>query len=176
MTTTTSTRVLDDEAPALPERRKLLSIWLSDHLAATTLAVELCKRARRNNLGNALGEALRPLLEELRTERDEMRDLAGSLGVARPRTKMAAAWMAEKVSRLKLNGRLFSYSPLSRVDELEGLLLLAYERKIAWLSLARSGAPELEHRGVDVIARADVAERHRQILEGMVLEAAELAI
>ena len=36
-------------------------------------------------------------------------------------SKNAGAWALEKVGRLKLNGELTSYSPLSRVVELEGL-------------------------------------------------------
>ena len=43
------------------------------------------------------------------------------LGVRKDPLKPAAAWMAEKLGRLKLNGQLSGYSPLSRVVELEGL-------------------------------------------------------
>jgi hypothetical protein len=38
------------------------------------------------------------------------------------KVKNIAAWGIEKVGRLKLNGQLTGYSPLSRVVELEGLL------------------------------------------------------
>ena len=36
---------------------------------------------------------------------------------------MVAGWVAEKAGRLKLNGSLLTYSPLSRLVELEGLSL-----------------------------------------------------
>ena len=44
------------------------------------------------------------------------------LGFGGDRLKNAGAWALEKAGRLKLNGELKSYSPLSRVVELEGLL------------------------------------------------------
>ena len=45
------------------------------------------------------------------------------LGYSRSKVKPAAAWTAEKLGRLKLNGQLRGYSPLSRLIELEGLLI-----------------------------------------------------
>lgn len=45
------------------------------------------------------------------------------LGITRSRVKPALAWAAEKLGRLKLNGQLRGYSPLSRLVELEGLYL-----------------------------------------------------
>ena len=47
-----------------------------------------------------------------------MRDL----GFGADKLKNVAAWGLEKVGRLKLNGELTGYSPLSRMVELEGLL------------------------------------------------------
>ena len=41
------------------------------------------------------------------------------LGVAQGRLKPLAAVFGERLGRLKLNGRLWGYSPLSRLDELE---------------------------------------------------------
>ena len=46
-----------------------------------------------------------------------------ALGARVDRLKAAAAWGGEKLGRLKLNGQLRGYSPLSRVVELEGLAL-----------------------------------------------------
>jgi len=40
---------------------------------------------------------------------------ADRLGIEEQRARMAMAWVAEKAVRLKPNGRLGGYSPLSRV-------------------------------------------------------------
>ena len=57
--------------------------------------------------------------------------------------KTRAAWAAEKVGRLKLNGQLRGYSELSRVLELEGLSL-GIEGKLAlWKSLEELNDPRI---------------------------------
>jgi hypothetical protein len=58
-------------------------------------------------------------------------------GVGIDPTKAAGAWLAEKFGRLKLNGSLISYSPLSRLEELE-ILALGVEGKLRlWRTLER---------------------------------------
>jgi hypothetical protein len=77
-----------------------------------------------------------------------------ALGVGTDRAKVALAWLAEKLGRLKLNGRLLSYSPLSRLMELE-LLELGVTGKLAlWRAL---------HRLAEEDARLDRAELERLI-------------
>ncbi len=44
-----------------------------------------------------------------------------ALGVPQDRVKNAMGWGAEKLGRLKPNGQLTGYSPLSRMVELKGL-------------------------------------------------------
>ena len=50
-----------------------------------------------------------------------MEGIAVELGFGESKTKEAVAWVGEKIGRLKLNGQLRGYSPLSRVLELEAL-------------------------------------------------------
>ena len=49
--------------------------------------------------------------------------------------KISAAWAAEKVARLKLNGRLLARSPLSSLEELEMLRLGAEGKAAGWRTL-----------------------------------------
>ena len=100
----------------------------------------------------------------------------GWLGIARSRPKMAAAWAAEKVGRLKLNGELTRYSPLSRLLELEGLAVGIEGKRALWLALeatADSGEPV---EGFDFRALAERAESQRQRLETHRLAAASAAL
>jgi hypothetical protein len=95
-------------------------VYLNDHLAGATLGCELVRRIARENAGNRLGVFLRDdLLPEIEQDRQALRGLMSSVDVTPSRAKMTAAWMAEKVRRLKLNGELRRYSPLSRLLELE---------------------------------------------------------
>jgi hypothetical protein len=58
-----------------------------------------------------------------------------ALGVGSDRVKLLGAWVVEKVGRLKLNGRLLGYSPLSRLMELEILLLGVTGKLALWRAL-----------------------------------------
>ena len=89
------------------------------------------------------------------------------MGVAPQTFKVAAAWMAERVGRLKPNGQLTGYSPLSRLIEIEGLLALVRGARSMWLALARLDDRRL--RGLDLLERAERAERHMADLERMEL-------
>ena len=58
-----------------------------------------------------------------------------TLGIPVRTYKVYAGWIGEKAGRLKFNGRLFTRSPLSRLEELE-LLRLGVEGKAAgWRTL-----------------------------------------
>lgn len=112
-----------------------LAIYLNDHLAGATLGLDLAKRSRSSNEGNDYGEELAKLAAEIEEDRDALIALMEELGVPRDRLKIASAWAAEKVGRLKLNGSLFSYSPLSRLVELEGLYLGVTGKLSLWENL-----------------------------------------
>ncbi len=80
-----------------------------------------------------------------------------SLDVEPSRVKRAGAFLAERLARLKTNGRLFSFSPLSRVVELEGLALGILGKLALWEGLA--GVPALH--GVADLDLAELATRAR---------------
>jgi len=147
--------------------RRLLAIYLNDHLAGATLGVELALRAARENTGSELGVFLgEVLLPEIREDRQTLEALMGRLGVARSRAKVAAAWAAEKAGRLKLNGEPTRYSPLSRLLELEGLAAGIEGKRAFWLALAATvdnGEDDIE--GFDFRALAERAASQRERLE-----------
>jgi hypothetical protein len=58
-----------------------------------------------------------------------------ALGVSASSAKQLGALAAERIGRLKLNGRLTSYSPLSRVVELDALSAGINGKRVLWLSL-----------------------------------------
>jgi hypothetical protein len=135
-----------------------LDIYLNDHLAGATVGVELSRRAARSNRGTPSGEFLerlhREIVEDRRTLVAVMRALHADASPAKP----AIAWMAEKAARLKLNGRVRGYSPLSRLIELEGLEAGIAGKRSLWQALARAlpGDSRLASFDLDgLIARAE---------------------
>lgn len=122
---------------------KLLSTYLNDHLAGSTVGVELSRRAARNNEGTELGTFLEGLAAEIGEDRETLRAVMDRLDVKKDRVKVAAGWTGEKAGRLKPNNRLFSYSPLSRLIELEGLVLGVEGKRSLWQVLAELAEPRL---------------------------------
>lgn len=118
---------------------RYLPIYLNDHLAGATLGVELAKRTLRQNPEGELGDFLGWLTAQIVEDRASLLGLMRRLGVKPSLGKSAGAWTAEKLGRLKTNGHLRTYSPLSRLVELEGLAG-GIEGKLAfWRSLQEAG-------------------------------------
>jgi hypothetical protein len=152
----------------------LLAIYLNDHLAGSTVGVELARRARGSNEGTPLGEFLATLTVEIEEDRETLGEVMETVGADRDRLKVYGAWTGEKLGRLKLNGSLLSYSPLSRVVELEGLRLGVEGKACLWRMLRELADPRLTAFDFDaLIARA---ERQRDQLEQHRLEAGRLAL
>ena len=90
--------------------------------------------------------------------------------MGKDRLKVAGGWAAEKTGRLKLNGRITGYSPLSRLVEVEGLLIGVYGKRAGWLSLLEiaAGEPRLdEEQLLRLVSRAEaqLTELHRHHAE-----------
>jgi hypothetical protein len=151
----------------------LLSIYLNDHLAGSVVGVELARRTRASNEGTELGRVLAEICAEIEADQSTLREAMDRLGVAPSRIKPHAAWAAEKLGRLKPNGRLHGYSPLSRVVELEGLCAGVAGKRQLWTALRKTRESELAGFDFDdLVARAD-AQYER--LEACRLEAVATA-
>ena len=139
-----------------PMRR--LDIYLNDHLAGSTLAVELSRRALASNQGTELGAFLGWLHDEIVADQTTLVTIIERLGVDRSPFKPAAAWTLEKVGRLKLNGHIRSYSPLSRLVELEGLEAGITGKRSLWQALEATFSNDERLSDIafaNLIARAD---------------------
>lgn len=153
--------------------RRLLAIYLNDHLAGATGGVELARRARASNSGTSLGEALTEICAEIETDRATLEQVMEALGVRRNSLKVTGAWAAEKLGRLKLNGRLSGYSPLSRMLELE-LLHIGITGKIQlWQALQETQSARLARFGLPALVER--AESQRAIVERLRLDATRQA-
>lgn len=109
-----------------------LKVYLSDHLAELVLERELAARCQKNNPAGSLGQFLARFLEELKDQEAEVREMLHRVGGSESMVKEGAAWLAEKLGRLKLNNSLVSYSDLSRVLELETLVAAGRARLSFW--------------------------------------------
>ncbi len=155
---------------------KYLAIYLNDHLAGSTGGLELVKRIAKQNAGNDLGRFAAGLRTEIEQDRETLRSIMRELGVGEDRAKTAAGWAAEKVGRLKLNGQLRGYSPLSRLIELDALTAGVSGKRSLWQVLVEVLGDDPRLEGIDfaeLIARAD---RQLDLLEEGRIGAAPAAL
>jgi hypothetical protein len=143
----------------------LLRTYLQDHHAGSTVGVELARRAAGANQDTEFGKPLARIADEIAEDRESLERLMERLGVKPHPVKDAGGWVAEKVGRLKPNNRLLGYSPLSRVLELEGLLIGVTGKLALWEALRDSLGESLD--GVDLVALGDRAQDQRARLEDM---------
>ncbi len=154
----------------------LLAIYLNDHLAGSTVGHELAKRSAAHNRSSDYGTFLDGLAEEIAEDRRKLMEIMGALGIRVDRLKWVGAWAAEKLGRLKLNGSLRDYSPLSRVVELEGLALGINGKLSLWRALEEL-APKLpELASFDLPGLAARAESQLERLEPHRLQAVSEAL
>jgi hypothetical protein len=154
--------------------RRRLAIYLNDHMAAATGAVELIRRVARANRGTPYGDTLAELRSEIEEDRDALRSIMDRLGVRADEVRKAIAWSAEKLGRLKLNGQLTGYSPLSRLEELEILELGVTGKLLLWEALGRAALDGVSPEELGQLA--DRARSQRERLDDLRLQAAAEAL
>jgi len=146
--------------------RRQLAIYLNDHLAGSTAAIELVRRAAGEHEGTPLGDFLAEFGTEIEQDRDALAAFMAANGVEPQRLKLVAAWAAEKAGRLKFNGALLRRSPLTPFVELETLAIGIHGKELLWRALRPDPGDDATAARLDeLIARAqrqhDAVERYR---------------
>jgi hypothetical protein len=154
---------------------KNLRIYLQDHLAGSTAGLELARRTRGANEGTEYGPPLAKIADEIDADRRHLYGIIDDLGFGGDRLKIIAAWGLEKVGRLKLNGQLTGYSPLSRLVELEGLLTGITGKKGLWVALLELAPTEPRLDAALLERLRDRAEEQRTKVEELREKAAREA-
>lgn len=156
------------------DTQKLLEIYFQDHYAGASGGEQLAKRIAGALEGSDKTEMGR-IAAEIEEDRNALRELMKAFDVDPDRIKQVAAQAGEMVGRLKLNGRVLSPSPLSRVLEYEGMIMGVTGKLQLWRSLSEVAGHEDaldESRLKDLIKRA---ESQRLRLERLHAKAARTA-
>jgi hypothetical protein len=156
---------MNDVTSSKHSATRYLAIYLADHHAGGAGARALLKRMVKSNQGTELAPALRELRAELEVDLRQAERIATALDIAPSPLKDAVAKGAAMIGKLKLNGHMTSYSPLSRLLELEGLRAGVTAKLCMWRALrqiasadGRLAAFELERferRALDQLERID---------------------
>ena len=156
--------------------KKLLGIYLNDHLAGSVTGVELARRARGSNEHTELGDFLATVVNDIEDDRRSLMDIMDQLGIRKDPAKRALAWVTEKAGRLKPNGQITGYSPLSRLIELEGLTLGVTGKLALWKALRRLSDSETQLDSAVLDRLIERAEEQQGALEERRLAAAQEAL
>src|SRR4051794_39408346 len=97
-----------------------------------------------------------------------------TVGAPEDHLKKLAAFAVERVGRLKPNNSLFSYSPLSRLVEFEGLFLGVTGKLGGWRALQQLDDSRLAAVDLEQLAERAIEQRDR--IEEQRREAARLAL
>jgi hypothetical protein len=122
-----------------PRPSRYVRVYLNDHLAGATVGVGVARRLRDSNRGDPeMAEPLSRICAEIEADQETLEAVMKRLGVRRGRIKPALAAAGERLGRLKPNGQLRGYSPLSRLIELEFLLIGIAGKMQLWKALERA--------------------------------------
>ncbi len=146
---------------------QLLGIYLDDHRGGAAGGVGVARRALSHNTGTEFESFLTWLHDQLSSDRDALDRMADQLGHEPARWKRAAGWTAAKLGNLKLNGRWWTYSPLSRVLEFEMLMAGVQAKQRLWYSIRFLDLDDVDQDEVTALIRRAseqldrLAEHHR---------------
>jgi hypothetical protein len=145
--------------------RQPIDIYLNDHFAGATAAIDLAERLQQENAGSPLGEFLSQLVEEIKQDHSTLMDMMAKLGIEPDPVKQVGAKIAELASRFKLRGgpddtgRLLALETLSLGIEGKACLWLALQQVAGQYGVLDSfDIDELLQRAES--QRSDI-ERHR---------------
>jgi hypothetical protein len=154
---------------------KHLLTYLKDHLAGATGGLELLDHLIATHVGTPLEPSLKELHQEIVQDRQALQGIIRQLGSAESLIRNTAAWVSEKLARVKLLLEGAGGGPLARLEALEALALGIEGKRALWAALAVTAAAVPPLQGVDFERLKQRAQHQRERVEAFRLEAAREA-
>ena len=120
-----------------------LTTYLNDHLAGSVAALELLDHVIEACKGKPLERFFRDLRREIDEDQEQLKELIAKLGASESSVRKAGAWLAEKLSRPKID--LSEGEEMGIFLALEALHLGISGKRSLWRALhaASRNVPEL---------------------------------
>jgi hypothetical protein len=151
-----------------------LATYLNDHLAGSTVALELLETL--SAAPAPLADFFSQLKGEISADRQELEALMSRLEIGESRTRKASAWLAEKFTELKLRLDDPAGGDLRLFESLEALSLGIEGKKNLWLALASLTEQEPALQSLDYDRLIVRAQQQRNGVEALRLEVAKRAL
>lgn len=150
-----------------------LPAYLHDHLAGARFAIHLLESLRDQHPNAPVSAFAADLLAEIAEDRNVLQGIAARAGDGAPVLKEAAAWVGEKLSRLKLN--LDGGEEFGTFEALEALAAGIQGKLCLWRALKIVAEMDPRVRGVDYTGLCRRAEAQHARVEERRLETARAA-
>jgi hypothetical protein len=147
---------------------------LEDHLAGAAYAIDLLGAIRERHADESLGQFAAGMLVELEADSAILKELAERIGRGPSGLKGVSAWIAEKVSRLKLKHD--SSDGLGTFEALEFLAVGIQGKLALWRALTAVSPGDARLDQVDFDHLVERAEIQHSRMEERRLEAARTAL
>lgn len=153
-----------------------LAIYLNDHLAGSVVAVELLQHLERAYSARSVQRFAAELRSDIEDDRRELQSLMARLNVAESRARQATAWLAEKMTMVKLRLDDWAGGDFRLFEALEALSLGIEGKRALWVALsdAAGAAPSLRQLDYARLVQRAVDQRTR--VETLRLETARTAL
>jgi hypothetical protein len=115
---------------------KPMDTYLNDHLAGSTLGVDLARQIRDRSEGR-LRALMDTITAEIEEDRETLIEVMERMGTTKNPVKAAGAWMTEKASRVKFSGLSSGEPDIGLFMALESLTLGVAGKECMWQVLLR---------------------------------------
>ncbi len=143
-----------------------LAIYLNDHLAGATGALELLTHLEEEHAGTPVGDFLTQLHTDIDADHQELKRLMDRLDITESAPRKVSAWLGAKAAELKLQLDDKASGSLRLFEGLEALVVGIEGKRALWRALdaASENVPEL--KGVDYTHLAQRAiDQHDRVDE-----------
>lgn len=136
-----------------------LGNYLNDHLAGSVAALELLDRMIEACEGKPLERFLRQLREDIHEDQGKLQELIEKVGASESAVRKAGAWIAEKLTRPKIDLGDGSKKEIGVFLALEALLLGITGKRSLWRALQSAS------KTVPALARLDYSGLEKRAIE-----------
>jgi hypothetical protein len=140
-----------------------IATYLNDHLAGSIIALELLDHLASTQ--TELSAFFKQLRADIDADQNELKNLMDSLDVAESRTRRASAWLAEKMTELKLRFDDPKGGPLRLFESLEALSLGIEGKRSLWMALMAAAEKSPALRTLDYKRLMQRAQEQRDRVE-----------
>lgn len=152
-----------------------LAIYLNDHAAGAAAALELMAHVRDEHSGTEVATVVARVRDDVEADLQELTRIIDRVGRGESAARKAAAWMGERMMRLKLLVDDSSGGALRLFESLE-TIALGLEGKLAlWHALGSCAADVPALQGVDYERLIARGREQRDAIEPVRLDAARAA-